>query len=90
MSITIQVRLVSNIRCELLPDVDRLAVVSNAWADTECEVSPTWVGLYSVVEVVGHSGSVRQPQTDPVTIDQRTVQPRDDALVGQYRESNSL
>ena len=62
------------------PDVDWLAVVANARTDTESEVSLARVSLYGVVEVVRHCGSICQPQTDTVTVDKGTVQPRDDAL----------
>ena len=62
------------------PDVNRLAVISNARADTKCEVSSTGVSLYGVVEVVGHSGAICQLEAHSVPIDQRTVQSRDHTL----------
>ena len=62
------------------PDVDWLAVISNAGADTECEVSLARVSLYGVVEVVGDCGAICQLEAHSVSIDQRTVQSRDHTL----------
>ena len=67
------------------PDVDGLAVISNAGADTECEVSLARVSLNGVVEVVGHGGSVRQLETHPMSVDQRTVKSGDHTLPTENR-----